>query len=55
MNLPIISFDNPNLFVNKVVDLVKNSNNIYKLRKNIVILRNQYSANKAWEILEKSI
>ena len=51
----IVDFDNPNLFVNKVVDLVKNPNNIYKLRKNIVILRNQYSANKAWEILEKSI
>ena len=51
----IVNFDDPNAFIDKVINLLQNPNNIFLLRENIKLIRNQYSANKAWEILEKVI
>jgi len=51
----IIDFNNDELFIEKVIDLVKNPNYIYSLKDNIKDKRNDYSCEKAWEILEKTI
>lgn len=51
----IVDFDDSNAFVDKVISLLQDPSDILRLRKNIKMTRNQYSANKAWEILEKAI
>ncbi|WP_180107687.1 glycosyltransferase [Acinetobacter sp. YH12085] len=51
----VVDFNDPNAFVDKAVDLIQNPNNIFSLRSNIELMRNQYSADKAWEVLSKVI
>ena len=51
----IVDFDNDQLFVRKVIELVKNPSEILNLKKNVEVKRDSYSADKAWEVLKNAI
>lgn len=51
----IVDFGNDKAFIEKVLYLVENPNLLHSLILNIKAKRSHYSADKAWEILKKSI
>lgn len=51
----IVEFNNDVSFVNKTIELIENPIEIFNLKKNVEIKRNDYSANKAWRVLENGI
>ncbi|NAR17274.1 glycosyltransferase [Acinetobacter haemolyticus] len=51
----ITDFYDESLFIEKVVQLIDNPEELYNLRKNVKIKRYEYSAEKAWKILKNSL
>lgn len=51
----IVDFNDDDLFIKKVLDLLNKPNKIFELKKNIVIKRSYYSADSAWNILQFAI
>jgi len=51
----IVDFNNDELFINKVVDIINNPDCIYSLKDYIKVKREDYSHERAWKILEETI
>lgn len=50
----ITEFNDDKMFINKIIYLIKTPNELFKLRQNIKIKRNDYSAETAWKVLENA-
>lgn len=51
----IIDFNDDEFFIKKVIDLINNPKQISDLKRNIVIRRNYYSADSAWDVLKFAV
>lgn len=51
----IVDFNNDPLYINTVLGLIKNSEEIDKLKNNVLIKRDVYGINAVWEILCESL
>src|SRR5690554_3593202 len=51
----ITEFDNDDKFIEKVIETLKNPQKLIQLKKHVKTKRDAYSADRAWNILEKSL
>lgn len=51
----IVDFNNDDIFINKTLELVRNSKEIRRLQKFVIIKRNEYSSASAWDIIKQSL
>lgn len=51
----IVDFDNDDDFIEKVVGILKRPQELYKLKEYVLIKRNKYSSDEAWEVLKRAI
>ncbi len=51
----IVEFGNNEVFVEKVLDLIKQPHKINEFKKNALLRREEYSSNSAWDILYESM
>ena len=51
----ITQFDDEREFINRVIDTVKDPKDINSMRKKILLVRENYSAQNAWSVLKKAL
>lgn len=51
----IVDFDNDNDFIEKVINILKRPQELYKLKECVLIKRNKYSSDEAWKVLKRAI
>lgn len=51
----IVEFNNDELYINTVIDLLVNFSKIDELKKNVILRRKMYNSSSAWDVLRKSV
>lgn len=51
----IVDFNNDSLYIDTVLKLIRNPEEIYRLKKSVLLIRHKYSVDSAWEVLCESL
>lgn len=51
----IIDFDDESLFIDRVIELIENPDDIFRLKENVKKKRENYSAEAAWKVLKSKL